>query len=66
LNFFFQIFRNLSGVCLATNHFYSKQNCQNRPKGVFAKQLLGPKIPQQKSNQLNKVVVPGPKQNQLG
>jgi len=51
---------------LAINHFYSKQNCQNRPKGVFAKQLLGPKIPQQKSNQLNKVVVPGPKQNQLG
>jgi len=33
---------------LVKTHFYSKQNYQNRPKGVFAKQLLRPKIPQQK------------------
>jgi hypothetical protein len=47
-------------------YFYSKQNYQNRFNGVFAKHLFRPKIPQQKSNQTNKALVPDLKQNQSG
>jgi len=46
------------------NHFYSKQNCQNRPKGVFVKQPFRLKIPQKKNNQPKKALVPNSKQNQ--
>jgi hypothetical protein len=42
------------GFIWQKNHFHSKQNCQNRLKGVLTKQPLRPKISQQKSNQPNK------------
>jgi hypothetical protein len=32
-----EIFSNLFGVCLGKKPFFSKQNYQNRSKGVFAK-----------------------------
>jgi hypothetical protein len=32
----------------AKTHFYSKQNCQKKSNGVFVKQPLKPKLPQQK------------------
>jgi hypothetical protein len=52
---------NLFGFCLAKNHFYSKDTVKYRSKGVFAKQLIRPKIPQQKNNQSNKALVPDKK-----
>jgi hypothetical protein len=45
---------------------FIKNNCQNRSKGVFAKQLLRQKIPQQKTNQPNKTLVPDKKKKESG
>jgi hypothetical protein len=46
--------------------FIQNKICQNRFKGVFAKHVFRPKIPQQKSNQPNKALVLDLKQHQSG
>jgi hypothetical protein len=37
-------FLDFFGTYLAKTHFYSKQNCQNKLKGVFVKYFLKPKF----------------------
>ena len=39
-NHFFYFKRFCLRPCLAKSYFYSKQNCQNMPKDVFAKHAL--------------------------
>jgi hypothetical protein len=56
LEFFLEFLGIYLGLVWQKNHFYSKQNCQNRFKGVFVKQSLKPNIPQQKK-QLTKQIL---------
>ena len=63
LEIFLEFFGIYLGHIWQKTIFYSKQNCQNKSKGVFAKQPRRQNIPQQNSNQPNKTIVPDSKQN---